>query len=261
MLTGQQRQATDRLAVLVQLDDQARFVGQRQQVTGAAIEMQAGQVANEDARIALAVIADLQRVGRLRVEIGKPVHFIDAHGIALLGDKQALTLEVIGKALEALVLAAHLQAQRHLLPVSGIDRCGAVIDPHLDQPLGPLVSDHEAARRHILHRLGVSEADQLDLPQHLAVERQLDQFGVLVGDGKQALPIRVVRQRRDVVLEPFDRLRLDHHLVVVQPQRVGRRIVRLAYIEPGPLEQPKLLTGNHQCGKHNQHQQQKQSFD
>ncbi|MNC61493.1 hypothetical protein D3C75_1114370 [compost metagenome] len=124
----------------------------------------------------------------------KPVHFVDQHRVALLGDKQALAHRIVGQPFKSLV-AAHVHAERHLLSVRRIEERGVVLQMNLDQPLLALVGDHVGVGADVLHRLRIAKADQRDAAQDLAVEGKLDQLGVLIGDRKQAFAHRVVGQR------------------------------------------------------------------
>ncbi|MNW09529.1 hypothetical protein D3C71_2065470 [compost metagenome] len=58
-----------------------------------------------------------------------------------------------------------------------------------------LVSDDISVFADEFHRLRIAKADQGDTPQDLAVQRQLDHFGIFIGDGEQALADRIERQR------------------------------------------------------------------
>ena len=95
MHAAQQRQGADRLAVGVQLDYQTRLVGQRQQVPGALVELQAGQVADEQALVAPGVVHHVHGERFVRLGVGETVDLVDAHRVTLLGDEQALALGVI----------------------------------------------------------------------------------------------------------------------------------------------------------------------
>ncbi|MNO01307.1 hypothetical protein D3C81_2214150 [compost metagenome] len=66
---------------------------------------------------------------------------------------------------------------------------------NLDQPLLALVGDHVGVGADEFNGLRITKADHRDAAQNLAVEGQLDQFGVLVGDGEQAFAHRIEGQR------------------------------------------------------------------
>ncbi|MDT4875941.1 hypothetical protein FQZ97_1113480 [compost metagenome] len=72
---------------------------------------------------------------------------------------------------------------------------GVVFQANLDQALLTLVGDDVDVFADELHRLRIAKADQGDAPQNLAVQRQLDQLGIFIGDGEQALADRIERQR------------------------------------------------------------------
>ncbi|MNQ73009.1 hypothetical protein D3C85_877280 [compost metagenome] len=198
-----------------------------------------------------------------RIAVREAMNLVDPQRIALLGDEQALADRVVSQTLEALV-AAQLDAQRQLLGVGRVDLAGVLVQAHLDQALSSLVGDHIEAATDVFDRLGIAKSDQLDPAQDATVERQLDQFRVLVGDGEQAAPIRVVSQRRDVVVQADDRLRLNRHPVIRQPDRVSlplRHMAPLLRIEPGTLEQAVVLGQPTQHQQHRQQQPQGQTFE
>ncbi len=72
----------------------------------------------------------------------------------------------------------------------------------LDQALLAFIGDDVDVVADELHGLGVTKSHQGNAPQDLAVQRQLDQFGVLIGHGKQAFAHRVIGECRDIVIEP-----------------------------------------------------------
>lgn len=129
------------------------------------------------------------------------MHLVDHHRVPLLGHEQALARRVVGQTLEALV-AVQANAQGQLLGVGGIEEQGVIVQAYADQPLLALIGDHVAVGPDVLHRLGVAEAGQRDTAQDTAIQRQLDQFGLGIGNGEQALAVGVVGQRRDVVVQP-----------------------------------------------------------
>ena len=194
-------------------------------MAAALIELQARQVAHEQAAITPLIIRHLQ-VEALLIT-GKAGDFQDPQRVALLGHEQAPALAVVGQALEALV-AIQAQPQGQLLAVGGIQPAGVVVHVHLEQTLGALVADHIDTRTDVLHRLGIAKAGQGHAPQDFPGQGQLDQFGALVGHGKQAAPVGVVGQRRNVITEAVDHLGLDRHPIVRQPQRAALPLGRMA---------------------------------
>ena len=65
---------------------------------------------------------------------------------------------------------------------------------NLDQALRTLISDHVSVGTDELHRFRITEADQRHAPDDPAVQGQFNQFGVLVGDRKQAFAHRIEGQ-------------------------------------------------------------------
>ncbi|MNP25262.1 hypothetical protein D3C76_1180600 [compost metagenome] len=135
----------------------------------------------------------MYRVGLFRIEVRKAVHFVDQHRVALLGDKQALAYRIVSQAFEPLV-AAHVHTEGHLFRVRGVEKAGVMLQMDLDQALLALVRDHVGVGADELDSFRITKTDQRDAPQDPAVERQLDQFGVLIGDREQAFAHRVVGQ-------------------------------------------------------------------
>ncbi|MNN51823.1 hypothetical protein D3C81_1664840 [compost metagenome] len=88
-----------------------------------------------------------------------------------------------------------MDANGHLLGVCRIDKSGVLLQTDLDQPLLAFISDHIDVLTDELHRLRITETDQRHTAQNPAVEGQLDQLAVFVGDGEQAFAHRVVGQR------------------------------------------------------------------
>ncbi|MNE34350.1 hypothetical protein D3C80_1280700 [compost metagenome] len=106
-----------------------------------------------------------------------------------------------------------------------------------------LVGDHIAVRPNVLHSLRVAEASQRHTAQDTAIQRQLDQLRTGVGDREEGFAVGVVGQRRNVIIQPFDRLRLQHHPVAIQTNAALHRLPPGLEIEPATLEQAKLLPG------------------
>lgn len=108
MLAGIQRQAAERLPAAIQFDHKPRFVGQRQQMSAALIELQTGKITHEQSGF---VFIDMYcwRFGR----IGKARDFINLDWVALFSDEQASAGRIVREALEALV-AVEVDAQRKL---------------------------------------------------------------------------------------------------------------------------------------------------
>ena len=78
-------------------------------------------------------------------------------------------------------------------------------------------------------------------PRTAAYQRQLDQLRTCIGDCEEGFAVRVVGQRRNVIIQPFDRLRLQHHPVAIQANAALHRLPPCLQIEPATLEQAKLL--------------------
>ena len=211
-------------------------------MAAAFIELQARQVAHEQPGIAFGVVDDVHRVGFFRFEMGKAVNLVDQHRVALLGHEQALAGRVVRQPLEPLV-AVQANAQGQLLGIAGIEEHRVVVKAHAYQPLLTLVGDHVAVGPDVLHRLWVAKTGQRNSAQDAAVQRQLDQLRTCIGNGEQGLAVGVVGQRRNVGPQAFDRTRLDHHLVAVQPHALLGRLPPGLEVEPAPLEQAKLLPG------------------
>ena len=130
-----------------------------------------------------------------------------------------------------------MHTQGHLLGLGRVEKLRVVLQVNLDQPLLTLIADHIGVLADELHRFGIAKAHQVDTPQDLAVQGQFNQFGVLIGHGKQALAHRVVGQRRDIIIQALNHLGFQHHLIVRQAN--GAFIQRLAPglpVEPGALE-------------------------
>ncbi|MOA22853.1 hypothetical protein D3C78_1434440 [compost metagenome] len=90
----------------------------------------------------------------------------------------------------------------------------------------------------------------------MAVQGQLDDLRVLVGDGEQTVAVRIVGQRRDVIVEPFDGFGLDRHPIVRQPDGTippFGGVAPFLQAEQAPLEEPELLRDD---AEHHQQQQQ-----
>ncbi|MNZ86719.1 hypothetical protein D3C78_1055540 [compost metagenome] len=186
----------------------------------------------------------------------KALHFIDQHRVALLGDKQALALGVVGQAFKPLV-PGHVNAQGHLLGIGGIEERRAVLQMNLDQALLTLIADHIGVGTDELHRLRVAKPHQRHAAQDFPVEGHLDQLGILVGHGEQAFTHRIKGQCRDVIVQPVDHLRLDHHLIVIERHGLlTERVQPGLQVEPGTLVKAVVLTQHTQCqqggDQHNQ---------
>ncbi|MNE25222.1 hypothetical protein D3C80_1185440 [compost metagenome] len=187
--------------------------------------------------------------------------FVDAHRVALLGDEQPALGGVEGQPLEALV-ATQADAEGQLLAIGGVNEGGLLVDVDADQPLLPLVADDVATRADVLDRLRIAEAGQGNLAQQATVQGQLDDLWRLVGDAEQAVPVGVVGQRRDIVVQPLDLFPLDHHAVVRQPDGAlapAFRVTPLAHGEPAPLVDPELLAEPGQRRQHDQQDYQQQA--
>ncbi|KAF1069580.1 MAG: hypothetical protein GAK45_01049 [Pseudomonas citronellolis] len=186
-----------------------------------------------------------------RLYAGEAMHLVDAHRVALLGHEQATAIRIVGQPLETLV-AVQTDAQRELFHITGIEVPGIRVQHHAKQPLTALVTEYIDIATDVLDGLGITKAGQVDTPQHLALQRQFDDPCWRVGHREQAAPVRVVGQRRDIVIQALDRLCLDHHTIVRQPQRTltpGFGIPPFAHREPAALEQAPLLASPEQPGK------------
>ncbi|MNT55009.1 hypothetical protein D3C72_1922130 [compost metagenome] len=90
----------------------------------------------------------------------------------------------------------------------------------------------------------------------MAVQGQLDELRTLVGDGEEAVAVRIVGQGGNIVRQALDGLGLDDHLVVRQPDGALPPLGGVAPFlqdEQAPLEQTELLGGD---AEQHQHQQQ-----
>ncbi|MNH23551.1 hypothetical protein D3C79_834530 [compost metagenome] len=106
-----------------------------------------------------------------------------------------------------------------------------------------LIGNHEAVGADILHGLRVAETGQWYAPQDAPIQRQLDKLRACIGDREQGLAVRVVGQRRQVIVQPLDRLRLDHYPITLQAHALLSRLPPGLEVEPAPLEQAELLPG------------------
>ena len=180
-------------------------------------------------------------IGFLGVALREAPHFVNQHGVALLGDKQALAHRIVGQAFKALV-ARRVDPQRQLLGIAGIQNPGVVIDLDLDQALLTLIGNHIGIFTNKLHRFGITKPDQCDTAQDLAIKGKFDQLGFLVGYSEQAFTNRVEGQCRNIVLEPFDGLALQYRAVLAQIDRIRvDRLPLLAEVKPDAFRHPEML--------------------
>src|SRR5690606_28552530 len=91
------------------------------------------------------------------------------HRAALLGQQPAIVASVPGQALEALV-AGLGKTENDLLQTADLDARDPGRQVEGRQGPGALVDDGNAAITEYLDRLGIGEADQLDLTQHVALD-------------------------------------------------------------------------------------------
>ncbi|MNP42147.1 hypothetical protein D3C76_1358920 [compost metagenome] len=104
-----------------------------------------------------------------------------------------------------------------------------------NQALLALVGNDITARADVFHCLRIAKASQWHPTQNAPIQRQLDQLGTLVGYGKQAVAIRIEGQRRDIVIQTLDRLRLEYHPVLIQANTLLEGLPPGLEIEPPPL--------------------------
>ena len=134
-----------------------------------------------------------------------------------------------------------------MLRIGGVEELGVIVHMHFDQALLALIADDVDVVADKFHRFGIAKAHQRNAPQDLALQRQLDQFGVFIGDSKQAFAHGVVGQGRDIVVEPFDHLAFEGDAIIRQANgALIRRLVPHLPVEPGAFEQTELLC--HQPG-------------
>ncbi|MNJ44425.1 hypothetical protein D3C77_394770 [compost metagenome] len=107
--------------------------------------------------------------------MGEPVHLVDQHRVALLGNEQTLARRVVGQPLEAFI-TVQADTQGELLGILGIQKQSVVTQVDANQALLTLVRDHVTARPDILHRFGITKAGQRHTAQNTSVQRQLDQL-------------------------------------------------------------------------------------
>lgn len=130
----------------------------------------------------------------------------------------------------------------------GIDDARLLIDLDAQQPLQAFIADHVDAFGDVLDGLRIAEADQRNGAQQIAFQAEFQPVRIAVGDGDQAVAIRIEGQRRQVIVDTGDDLALDRDPVVRQSQRGAAALLALlplGEVEPAALEQTVVNAGRH----------------
>ncbi|MCY1532835.1 hypothetical protein D9M68_681290 [compost metagenome] len=207
---------------------------------GLRVVVQVGDVLGEDAALdpgGQVLHLDPQLAAEARLD---PGYRVELPGIALLGDEQAVVGRVVGHPFEALVVGAEVDAQGEELRVLLVDGLARLLGQSEEQQLlRVLVSDHHPAAAHIGQAFHVLETHQGVLGADHAFPVQRDQLGRRrIGDGQQALFVRVVVDGREVVGDARYGPRFDIHPVIRQPDAVTGPLLGIEAagdVEPGPL--------------------------